>query len=74
MNLDAVFYVHAKILQMPLQSLKRKCGEEVELSVIEELHSLLWPWVFTVEKSFQFHAAGIYKGQRVFKIELLGVT
>lgn len=27
-----------------------------------------------VEKSLQFNAAGIYKGQRVFKTELLGGT
>lgn len=27
-----------------------------------------------VEKNLQFNAAGIYKGQRVFKTELLGVT
>lgn len=78
MNLDAVFYVHAKTLQLPLHSLKSKSGAATELSAIEEVHSLFWALsiygCMLVEKSLQFNAAGIYKGQRVFKIELLGVT
>lgn len=78
MNLDAGFYGHAKTSQLPLHSLKSKSGGVMELGVIGEVDSLLWALgiygCMLVEKSLLFNAAGIYKGQRVFKIELLGVT
>lgn len=57
--------------------MKSKCWGAIELCAVEEVHLLLEALricvCMLVDKSLQFNSTGMYKGQRVFKIELLGV-
>lgn len=57
--------------------MKSKCRGVIQLCVVEEVHCLLEALgicvYMLVDKSLQFNSTSMYKGQRVFKIELLGV-